>query len=351
MENYTDYTLGAGAGYAAYVGSKKVLNKAKKPYVNKVIQNMSNYSEAENQALKKATYDAFSKSGLKAKKYYLHDINPDNAESMANLFEKKFDAMIKGNKFFAKLENFRKKLEELKTKIDKIKKTKAPNKPSVSKNIKHSEENLAQKIKNPQNVNIDGIKDNINKVGDSKLSDKIIKRDNKVKLSKQIKSVAEGKNAFCSPITRDIMVNTDKLSSASFHEMGHALNATGSKAIQALAVGRHVTKLFIPIILAIGLLKPKKKDGEKPQGIIDKTTTFIKENAGKLTFAALIPTLAEEGLASIRGGKLAKQVLDPKLLKKVNKGNMLAWTTYLAGALVTSGAVAFATKVRDKMAS
>jgi hypothetical protein len=93
---------------------------------------------------------------------------------------------------------------------------------------------------------------------------------------------------FITPIfitIRDIMINTDKLGSAAFHEMGHALNASGSKAMKALVIGRHISARFVPVILAIGLLKSKKKDGEKPEGILDKTTTFIKNNAGKLAFA------------------------------------------------------------------
>ena len=132
--------------------------------------------------------------------------------------------------------------------------------------------------------------------------------------------------------------------------MGHALNATSPKLIKALAVGRHVTKLFAPVILAVGLLKSNKKDSQEPNGIIDKTTTFIKNNVGKLTFAAHVHTLVDGGIASIRGGLLAKKVLSPELLKNVNKNNLMAWTTYLRTAILVAGTVKLATVVRDKIA-
>ena len=46
-----------------------------------------------------------------------------------------------------------------------------------------------------------------------------------------------------------------------------------------------------------------------------------------------------------------KKVLSPELLKKVNKGNFIAWTTYLTGALVLRGINAMSVRIRDKVAS
>lgn len=336
--NVTDYSLGAGAGYLSYKGATKLGVKIRKPYAQEVMKHMSNFSQSESAALKKATYDGFVQSGLKAKKVYLHHVTPDDVDAMTQLMNKKTRIIASHSKFFKKFGKLKrtpnrrpftdKEREELAKKFTDLLKNK-----EYKKFWKEFKEACKGKEINPSGV-----------------PDKIIKSDKAHKLATKLKIVSKGENAFYSPITKDIMINTEKLGAASFHEMGHALNANGSKLIKSLAIGRHITKLFVPVILAVGLLKPKKKDGQEPNGVIDKTTTFIKNNAGKLAFAALIPTLAEEGLASIRGGQIAKKVLDLKLLKKVNRNNFFAWTTYLAGALITSGAVALAVKIRDKVA-
>ena len=361
--DYTDYTLGVGAGYLSYKGAKKIGAKIRKPYVNEVMTQMQNFSSAEKEILKQATYDGFVQSGLKAKKYYLHDVKPENAENMRKLINRKCEnsrlikklRKLQGNRRpltpEQKIELQKKLSEHLKNGEYKKFWQEVKNAGKVQEKIKPSDiKSELREVAKPA----EEIKNKIDKIvkssESSSVPNKIIKSSSRVKLAKKLKDVAEGKNAFCSPLTRDIMINVDKLGGASFHEMGHALNASGSKVIKALAIGRHISALFVPVILAIGLLKPKKKDNEEPNGIIDKATTFIKSNAGKLTFAALIPTLAEEGLASIRGGQIAKKVLDPKLLKKVNRNNFLAWTTYLTGALLTTGAVTIGVKIRDAIA-
>lgn len=350
--NITDYTLGAGAGYLSYKGATKLGIQIRKPYSINVIKQMKNFSNEEKVLLKKATYDGFNISGLGSKpnRYYLHDVNLENFEDMTKLMKRKLSNLS----FIKKL----KKLKGNRRPLNAKEKEELANK--LNKYIKNKEYKKAwQEFKNackgkPVKINEIEIKTTVKKIlkpiTSPDLKDKIVKSDKRRKLASKMKMVANGENAFCSPLTRDIMVNMDKLSGASFHEMGHALNASGSKAIKTLAIGRHITKALVPVILAIGLLKPKKKEGQEPNGIIDKTTTFIKNNAGKLTFAALIPTLAEEGLASIRGGQIAKKVLNPKLLKKINRNNFLAWTTYLAGALITTGAIALSIKIRDKIA-
>lgn len=349
--DYTNYTLGAGAGYLSYKGAKKLGCQIRRPYIEKIMNNIQNFSIKEKEALKQATYDGFVSSGLKAKKYYLHNVTPENVEFMTDLINRKTEN-LRFIKKLKKLQGNRKPLtlqekEELRKKFTELLQNKEYKKfwqefknalkgntvkPETSKEVK----NNVKKLFTPKTAN------------DSK---KIIKTGDYKKLSEKIKEIAKGNNALCNPLTRDIMINTDKLAGASFHEMGHALNASGGKLIKSLVIGRHIAKKgFIPLILAIGLLKNKKQNGEEANGIIDKTTTFIKDNAGKLTFAALFPMLAEEGLASIRGAQIAKKVLDPKLLKIVNRNNFLAWTTYLAGALITTGAVTLAVKIRDKIA-
>ncbi|MBQ2611149.1 hypothetical protein IJF81_02015, partial [bacterium] len=85
------------------------------------------------------------------------------------------------------------------------------------------------------------------------------------------------------------------------------MNANLSKFGKILQKCRPMALLAIPVS-QIALWKTKKAPGEEPKNGLDKTTTFIKNNAGKLTFLAFLPTLLEEGLASVKGNKLAKKL-------------------------------------------
>jgi hypothetical protein len=323
----TDCALGAGAGYLTYKGANKYSNKLKANYAKKVMTNMQNLSQAESATLRKAVVDAFEVAGLETKGCMFHNVNPDNMKSMDALLTKNIKDRIMNLKIAKKFAKLKPLSPEEEKQLEKV----------LSDLIKNKKYKEAWKEFKKAHT-----KDSV------KSSGKIIETDKSI--SKILKTVAEGKNAFYHPISKDIMVNVDKLGSASFHEMGHALNASGSKFLKALSIGRHVTKRFVPVILAVGLLKSNKKDGQEPNGVIDKTTTFIKNNVGKLTFAALIPTLAEEGIASIRGSHLAKKVLSPEVLKKLNKSYFLAWTTYLLASLLAAGTVKLSTVVRDKIA-
>lgn len=335
MSDFKDNAIGTGVGLASYVGIKKVAKKVTKQYSKKIIKKLTDYSENEKNILREATKDAFEMSGLKKAKVHLHSVNSkEEVDRISELLTRKLKIVTKKNKFF----NFFQKIEDKLKSIEKrlFKKSKSAN-PKI----------LKSPVDILKNIDLNDLKKtNIKKI----LPEPPKRLDKEIK--KFVNVVAKGKNAFYHPLTKDIVINPTKFPSASFHEMGHALNATGSKLMKSLAAGRHVAAIIgIPLVLAVGLLKPKKNEGEKPKGIFDKTTTFIKNNAGKLTFAALIPTLAEEGIASIRGGQLAKKVLNPELLKKVNKRNFIAWTTYLAAALILSGITALSVKIRDVAAS
>ena len=148
-----------------------------------------------------------------------------------------------------------------------------------------------------------------------------------------------------------IMPEGKKLSWAVFHEMGHAMNANFSKIGKFLQICRPACAIVVPVVLFTSLFKNKKPDGVKPEGAFDKTTTFIKNNAGKLAFLSFLPMLIEEGMASIKGGNLAKKLLNPELAKKVSKGNKIAYLTYLGMAVATGLGVYFANKVRDAVAN
>jgi len=162
-------------------------------------------------------------------------------------------------------------------------------------------------------------------------------------------TVKAGKNALYAPQSKKVVMPENKLGLAVFHELGHAANHNLSKIGKVLQKSRVLGLAVAPISL-IALWKTKKAPGEEPKNTVDKVTTFVKENAGKLTFAAFIPTLLEEGLATIKGNGYAKKLLDPSIAKKVAKCNGLGFISYLAMATFAGLGVFAGVKVKDAIA-
>lgn len=171
------------------------------------------------------------------------------------------------------------------------------------------------------------------------------------KLSKQIEGLKRGNNAAFVPTSNKILVSGEKMSGATFHEMGHALNKNTPGIGRVLAKLRQPGMILASVALLIGAFKRKKADGEQPSGIVDRATTFIKNNAGKVAFAGFIPLLAEEGLASIKGAKLAKPLISPDAYKKLNKMHGKAFLTYLGAAVCMGLAARTASWVHDKLSA
>ena len=164
-------------------------------------------------------------------------------------------------------------------------------------------------------------------------------------------AISEGRNAGYSRISNKVMINTEKIGPAGFHEIGHSINFNNSKFWRALQKYKLCAPLVALSIAGVAILKRKKADGEKPTGFFDRTTTFIKNNAGKLAFGAMVPMIAEEVMASVRGNKLAKSLLSPELAKKVIKSNRWGALSYVGAAAAMGLAATLGSKVRDKIAS
>ena len=166
------------------------------------------------------------------------------------------------------------------------------------------------------------------------------------KLRKHLKAVGEGNNACYIPWTKTVAINSEKMGFSAFHEMGHSLNHTGKGLGKHLHKSRHLAAAAVPFILAYGLLTNKKEDAPF---VDDKIGNFVKKNTGALMFACMIPTLMEEGLASIKGAKLAKPKLSKDLYNKMCKSYAKAWGTYAVGAAAIGLCGAFAVYIRDKI--
>ncbi len=182
---------------------------------------------------------------------------------------------------------------------------------------------------------------------------RIIKRKEKVSISDFVKAdsieqIKPGGNALY--VDKTIHVNIANSGFVAFHELGHAINENGSKLWKLIQCSRNLSSFIILTLPMIAMCKRKKVEGEKTTGPIDKVTTFIKNNVGKLTALAFVPAIVEEFKATARGNKIAKELLSPELASKVAKCNKMGSLTYIVLG-ISAGIGAFtANKIKDAIA-
>ena len=166
----------------------------------------------------------------------------------------------------------------------------------------------------------------------------------------------EGINACYLPKANKIITPNKSLQTSVFHEMGHALNNNGGILLKSMQKCRPLAKIMPSVILLISLLN-KRKTTDKPQENdtkIQKGADFIKKNAGTLTMLSFMPMVAEEGIASLRGQKVAKKLvnngnLSKELFKKIKLTNLGGFTTYALTAIATGIGAYLAVKAKDSI--
>lgn len=154
---------------------------------------------------------------------------------------------------------------------------------------------------------------------------------------KNLIEIFKGMNACYIPTEKQVLVNAEKASIAGFHELGHAMNHLKSP------IGRFLQKLRKPGYAIAGLMgtlalfsRPKPKEAKRD------FKDLILDNSGKIAFAALLPTVVEEAMASYKGIKLAKEAgLAKPLINNLKKFYGKALLSY-AGYAVASGLSVFA---------
>ncbi len=138
-----------------------------------------------------------------------------------------------------------------------------------------------------------------------------------------LREVASGKNAFYADSIKVAVAPSTKPSLIQ-HELGHAINAK-NKFLKLLQNSRsYVTVIPTTLLLLNYLIKNRQNNNNRED-------TFIEKNAGVLGFLAYAPTIAEEGLASIRGINAAKRTLKGQKINfgPLRKNYLFAWLTYL----------------------
>ena len=175
------------------------------------------------------------------------------------------------------------------------------------------------------------------------------------KIKSQINKIAnkaENTNNACC-IGNRVVVNLDKSAVLTFHEMGHAQNHNCKGLGKALRTLRHpkVLKIGLGLAFASAILIPTRKASEEEpaqeQGFGTKIQRFLKKNCVGIAALSYMPVILEEGLASIKGGQIAKSVLSKDACKIVNKYNRIALLSYITIGLAITAGVFAAKKVRE----
>ena len=135
--------------------------------------------------------------------------------------------------------------------------------------------------------------------------------------------VARGENAFYAD-NLTLAVAPKNKPSLILHELGHAINASKGKFLRFLQKSRGYVAA-VPTALVL-LNSAFKREDNKPN--------FIERNAGLIGFSAFLPTIIEEGLASLRGLKAAKGTLGKTVnLAPLKRNYFFAWLTYVIAGL------------------
>lgn len=156
-------------------------------------------------------------------------------------------------------------------------------------------------------------------------------------LAQSLEAVANGQNAFYIDELKlsngknfKLAVAPEAKPSLILHELGHAINASKGKFLRFLQKSRNLAMAVPTALLILNGLMGQDKDGKK---------NFVEKNAGWIGFAAFLPTIVEEGMASLRGISAAKvaqkagNLLGPVNLNILKRNYALAWGTYLLSGI------------------
>lgn len=182
--------------------------------------------------------------------------------------------------------------------------------------------------------------------------------DRVLEITNPLFATAKGKNALflnkaipaANLAANSVVINKDKLSLAAFHELGHAYNFNNSKFWKAM---QNLRTPSIALAGAFALLPALVKEIKPKEG--EELTTKEKINNGlrkaspALAFLSMTPMLLEEGKATLRGNKWAKELLNPEMYKKVAKSNRYGYFSYMATAASFALMAFVGKKVKDKM--
>lgn len=192
-----------------------------------------------------------------------------------------------------------------------------------------------------KSVELSGLKDKGLSIADTQFSSRTEEQ-----LFNSGKKVADGEikaglNACYIPEYRAIKLNTEKAAISGFHELGHAMNNLKGR------FGKLMQKCRVPGYTIAGIMgtaalfsRPKPKEAKR------NIEDVVLDNCGLIAFAGMLPTVAEESLASYKGVKLAKEAgLSETLIKNLKRFYGKALLSYVGYAILTGLSVFAASKI------
>lgn len=271
--------------------------------------------------------------------------NPDRAKKAYNLAFLNSKVKEKGAKLFfvplAKGKNDAEKMQDIKNIVLNI--DEFPKEEEIIRSIYPENETFYSKLcdkienllrKNPNNKRL------------QHLADKLFGSDDIENTLHNINDYIALKfadNALFSTSTNSILVPDSKINTPFFHELGHGINYNLKKGGKFLS---NLSRINYDLAILLGvsaILLPSQKDKEKK----NKPIEFLQNNADKLAFLATTPLLLEEGLASIRGLKVAKPYLDKIDYKKFKTSYFNAFMDYFTNACFVAGAAFAGLKIKN----
>ncbi len=168
--------------------------------------------------------------------------------------------------------------------------------------------------------------------------------------------IKKGENAALIRGAKMILLPEKSMHTAAFHEMGHYMNYTHKMTNKITKLRSRMS--YIPsAVLLLALLNNNdvnNKNNKENENILQKTHDGIKKHAGLIASLSLLPKLADEGMASVRGLKLAKQLVNQGKLsdssyKKVIATNIVGFSSYITGMIITGLITNAAIKLKDNI--
>ena len=115
--------------------------------------------------------------------------------------------------------------------------------------------------------------------------------------------VEAGLNAYYNPEMKNVIIDSTKIDTALFHEMGHGLNYTGKGVGRLLSLCRNSGTILLPIILAIAAIRKPKDKKEESTTFVGKSLDFIKNSP--VYFPTSISSLTASSFLSLDNADIA----------------------------------------------
>lgn len=151
----------------------------------------------------------------------------------------------------------------------------------------------------------------------------------------------------------NVYANRSKMSLSLFHELGHADNFNNSSFMKGIMKARTPLQsiaMMMPAVVA--LTKEEKPENGKELTKGQKIKNKLRKASPIVAALLMVPSLLDEGVASLKANKNAKEFLSSDLAKKVAKSNKIGFATYSVLTVVGAGlATWLAMKVKDSITS